>query len=237
MTTGRKIVLLLLGAAALTWWWYSGTHVRFILTVEIDVDGQRRTASSVIGGDYYPRKIIRLGPGTGGPAHIRGISPMFDLGERGTLFAALQGDTAEYVRVYKNWAPARVLDLPMLAYGIDVHSVWRVQWRDAVEVREEHYPGFIWVPPTQRWGDAMQMKHFDVPKFVSPMVRVTKVTITPSYWSSIKTTVEPAPDWLEVLRERTRVGALKRGGQFHFENIFIESYNPYDPYRGAQAQR
>ena len=233
MTTAIKIGLLVLGAIALGFWWFSGTHVRYILTVELEVEGQKRTASSVIGVDYYPRQMFRLGPGTGGPAHVRGISPMFDLGERGTLFAALQVDTEDFVRLYGT-GPATAIGWPIRAYNLDVHSVGQAQGRGPVELRRELYPGFIWMPATQNWRDARQMKHDDVPNIVSAAVHVTKVTLTPSYRSEIKTKIEPTPEWLVDLRERANRGETNRPGRFNFSNIFIESHNTYDPYRGLK---
>lgn len=93
---GRVFAALLvlgLGLYALYSYYAPRVELRYRLTIEVEVDGQRRSGSGVIGAVYW-RMPIALG-GQGGGMWHSGEAVAVDLGPKGRLYALLIGRTRQ----------------------------------------------------------------------------------------------------------------------------------------------
>lgn len=207
----RRYVLmaLLLGVAGGLYWLF-GDHAyyfRYRLTVDIEADGKVHSASSVIEVRYWWTELN----GPKWAARVdSGIAPMVDLGQYGTVIAALGTDTTDerlydaHQRLYDNqesrmgrgWVPISLAGLPEEAYGLKRPNLAVARGRVVIR---DGLPNFIWVPPSNNWREAKQLWKDEFETVIGPRVRLTQVAIEPAYHAATFKALPLWPVWLQEL--------------------------------------
>ena len=198
---------------------------RYRLTVDIEADGKIHSASSIIevtyivGDDGMKRWNHR----------IRGVAPIVDIGQYGSIVAALgywQGDAKFRERGKElgkaNSYPEGAELVPLGAYNLGAETISSAKGKAVVD---KYYPNFIWVPPSGDWRLAIQIWPEDFASTIAPSVRLAKAIVEPSPKAPVVTRVEQAPLWLEKFRADQPDGASVSSypGQFSFGRYsFIE---------------
>ena len=177
------------------------THrFRYRLTVDIEADGKMHSASSIIevtyiiGDDGMKRWNHR----------IRGVAPIVDIGQYGSIVAALgywQGDAKFRERGKElgkaNSYPEGAELVPLGAYNLGAETISSAKGKAVVD---KYYPNFIWVPPSGDWRQAIQIWPEDFASTISPSVHLVKVTVEAAPKAPVVTRVERPPPWLEKFR-------------------------------------
>ena len=223
----RTVALSLLGSLLLIMFWIVITNpfhtyrFRYRLTVDIEADGKIHSASSIIevtyiiGDDGMKRWNHR----------IRGVAPIVDIGQYGSIVAALgywQEDTKFRERGKQlgkaNNLPEGAELVPLGAYNLGAETISSAKGKAIVD---KYYPNFIWVPPSSDWRQAIQIWPEDFASTISATIRLARVTIEPTPGETIKTKVSPRPRWLEDLWDHSRTATLARS-PFDFSPSFVE---------------
>jgi hypothetical protein len=227
-----RVLLTLAGLGAALWWgalWYvSPTHFRYRLTVELEVDGETRIASSVIAADYSPRTIgPRLAPGHGGHAEIHGVAPMFDLGSAGTLLCVLRHGSDPSMK-HRETRPPYAIELPMRAYKLDVHYIHHAKYRAPATLDPQDYPMFVWVPAAASWPQARQLYYDQLSQALPVKIRILNITLSPNPAEDVVVKIEPTPVWLAQLRTHAGANRSSAVGGFSLSIGQIETASPFN---------
>jgi hypothetical protein len=173
---------------------------RYRLTVDIEADGKTHSASSIIDVTY------RIGDdGMKRWNHsIRGVAPIVDLGQYGSIVAALgywKEDTKFRERGKQlgkaNSLPEGAELVPLGAYNLGAETISSAKGQAVVD---RYYPNFIWVPPSGDWRQAIQIWPEDFASTIAPSVRLAKVTVEVTPKAPVVTRVVQPPPWLEKFR-------------------------------------
>jgi hypothetical protein len=222
---GLTILLLLVSI-------FSQNVFRFRMTLEIEADGKVHSGSSVIQVTYSE----------GGPNTRRwvtshkGVTPMVDLGRHGTVMPLFRYRDAPFAdrlaavgrpvnRSTGEGVPQRIDDVPIAAYNVTPNKLsW---WLEKIEVPIKYLPALVWIPRGAHWRSAGTVLPEEMPDMIHASVRFVRMTIEPASWAALATKIEPAPDWLEMMRIDNRTIHGVRSGQFNFHPLFVESeYHP-----------
>lgn len=169
-------------------WILAPTQVyTFRVTVDVDVNGERKTGSSVLEVIYtkgWARWFMRPNPdfGTGASLSFRGTAPIVDLGKYGTLFPSLK--------------------TPLYKVAYDGEGGFDLGPR---RIPEESYnnPTFVVIPPDDNPDEALQLGRKQVVDHFGGAVRVADVRIAPTD-DPVRESLENIPEWLKRTRGRTR---------------------------------
>ena len=220
---GAAVAGLLVLAAAVVWVLKPNIKTfRYRLTVELSVDGEPRTASSVIEARY----LIGDDGVKRWNSTIRGVAPIFDLGSDGTLIAALDydGDDLQDRQTpqekaaipYRIRNPARAAEIPRCAYG--TRPDFADTWKGSIDVPQNCYPMFMWLPPSSDIFDAKQLFYEQVAWQFKKRIAVVKVFLSAAPHEAILEELKDAPEW--VVKMRT-----------YFSPTENEHYPPYQKHR------
>jgi len=92
-----------------------------------------------------------------------------------------------------------------------------------VEVRLENLPSLIWVPRGAHWRSADVVLPEEMPEMIGPSVRFLHMTLEPAPRATLVTQIEPAPEWLVVMRRAHKTIMGLPSGQFNFTPYKIET--------------
>lgn len=186
-------------------WILAPTQVyTFRVTVVVDVDGERKSGSSVLEVIFtkgWARWFMRPNPdfGTGASLTFRGTAPIIDLGKYGTLFPSLK--------------------TPLYKVAYDGEGGFDLGPR---RIPEESYnnPIFVVIPPDDNPDEAVQLGRRQMSDHFGGAVHVTDVRIAPTH-DPVREFVVPAPEWLRALRA---VGPrLHQPGKTYFYSGSVET--------------
>lgn len=164
-------------------WILAPTQVHtFRVTVDVDVDGERKSGSSVLEVIYtkgWARWFMRPSPyGTGESLTFRGTAPIVDLGKYGTLFPSLK--------------------TPLYKIAYDGEGGFDLGPRE-IPAASYHNPIFIVISPDNNPDEALQLGRKQVADHFGGAVSVADVRIAPTD-DTVREFVVPAPEWLSALR-------------------------------------
>lgn len=185
-------------------WILAPTQVyTFRVTVDVDVDGERKSGSSVLEVIYtkgWARWFMRPNPdfGTGASLSFRGTAPIIDLGKYGTLIASLGVNSAK----------------PLYTIAYDGQGTFDLGPR-GIGTSNPYYPRFIWMPAGNDPQAAVSIwRKFDsLPNFIDQQltklagtnVQISAVEISPATEVALDR-VLPEPLWVTKAREQLNKG-------------------------------
>lgn len=178
--------------------WYKLTFPSYTfhyrLTVQVEVDGEVKEASGVIGIRWHDTPDINVSTYQ---LSAFGQAVLVDLGNHGTLFVPLGANTN-----YEG------LDLSQLLFGREsprsrdvIERALKVKGR--LEVAPHNLPQFIWQPQINDPSSAVVVTAEQFPEVISPNVRLvgvwTEITEDP-----VSTGLENEVAWIGEMYERRR---------------------------------
>ena len=206
---GRRSLLTLaasLGASALGGCGSNNTaDFRYRLSFTVDVDGEEKTASSIINVHFYG--IGTKSPEAGGRrfySRVQGVAPVMDLGPRhGWLVAALMSDTREESRRKgfdgRRLKPAVTAGGIVWAFGDDL-MVLRDLKTGKVDLPDTRQPVFVWFPPNASYIMAQQISPEDFAHVIGAGVKLRSITAEIAPDAPLLKRLEVQAPWLEELR-------------------------------------
>ena len=140
---------------------YSET-IRYRVTVEIEMDGEAKSGSSIIEVLYYGSNSPGStgASGASGYSQTKGVAPVVNLGRHGMLVAAMSPNYAEFYRRQKMHglackAPKAAASWPA-ALGLTLNDL-KKRTTDKSALKDDLYPAFIWFPEGASYKQAQQI--------------------------------------------------------------------------------
>jgi hypothetical protein len=186
-------------------------ELRYRLTVEADVEGEVKSASSVINVGFYG------GGGKNQPnryySNAKGVAAVIDLGRHGWLIAALQDNGTELSNALfeKRWPCARPVGAAGLpsAFGKDALELTKVREGKRV-LTADNLPAFIWMPRDEPYINSRQLCPEQFARAIGADVRLKSVTIELAPDAPFTPMLDIKARWLDELREDQRDGTSSR---------------------------
>lgn len=216
-------------AAGTAWAWFSMaypsyTH-RYRLTVEVELDGKVRAASSVIEVNWK-RQPQFPGPEVAPwAARVLGQAALLDLGSHGALIAALRpveiggaslSQGAEYIAVRAFNPDRRKQNISGFPVTEDVLRTMSAAGGSVV-LDSSDQPQLIWLSNINDPSTAQPVSPEDFSKVIHPSARLGNITIEMTT-SALGTDLEQKLPWLTALHERQRTRGIRmRPGQFYLD--------------------
>lgn len=178
---------------------------RYRLAFTVDVEGEEKTASSIINVHFYG--IGTQSPEAGGRrfySRVQGVAPVMDLGPRhGWLAAALMSKTVEERR-RKGFSgislkPAADAVGIVWAFGDDL-MVLRDLKTGKVDLPDTRQPVFVWFPPNASYIKAQQIGPENFASVIGPGVKLRSITAEVASDAPLLKRLEVVAPWLEQLR-------------------------------------
>ena len=182
-------------------------NVRFRLGFSLLVDGQPKSASSVMEVWYYGGgKNAMVGPGgTVGYAQLHGgTAPILDLGPRGMIAAAMAPDITEKGRRKREHnlsctGGAYYAEFPGI-FGLSPAQMAAAKSMKK-ELTEKFYPAFIWIPAGASYRQAQQICWEEIPKIVGSDVRFQSAWVELAPDAPLVKKLDISAPWLDELRK------------------------------------
>jgi hypothetical protein len=239
---GRQRVLVLFVIAA--FWVFQTCGVQSVgttrhrMTFEVEVNGEVKSASSIIELEYSWASST-----TGSPVitrRRRGVAAVIDLGPNGMLVAALTADFNEWRRRRDQFGlscsePASTREMFDAAFGLDYREAWNtsLQKEFVAKVRklpqgkrklgDDHVPAFIWFPNGVSYRQAQQLCPEEFSRVIGTNVKLRTVTIEIAPNAPVLTSLDIQAPWLDEMRNDKKNGS--RSGN-----------DPYHPYLPSQIE-
>ncbi len=211
------LALVCAGIAAYRYGFVQPQTFRFKATIVVQTPEGEKSGSSVIETTWW-RDFDPLG-GTSWFNEARGVAPMVDLGEHGTIVAAMNP-------VRSRVAGAPVADWPVVDFPDDRPPVFVKSKRRPIAHR---LPLFVLVSE----GEVTPLTELAPRKVSLPLsfgdgFRLVGFLVEPSN-ATLRVEIENAPDWLVAMREKYRPPVkitIKRDNRFEIDLNDIESHFP-----------
>lgn len=210
---GRRSFLSLaasLGASALGGCGSNNTaDFRYRLSFTVDVDGEEKTASSIINVHFYG--IGSHSPeafGRGYYSRVQGVAPVMDLGPgRGWLAAALGRGAGSGRQAFPRICAAAVdaIDIAWM-FGNETSDLPKLLLelpkltKGEILLQDRQYPSFIWFPPNASYTEAKILCPVEFTRFILANVRLRSVTAEVTPGAPLLKRLEVQAPWLEQLR-------------------------------------
>lgn len=209
---------------------------RFRMAFEVEINGTVKSASSIIELKY------NWGASTSGKSTIirwrRGVAALIDLGEHGTLVAALGPDHLEWYRRKKQFGlscsePESVRQLFDAAYGLDpkgeIDSAHLAKLRrlpsGKQKLSNDHLPAFVWFPRNAPYKQAQQLCPEEFARVIGADVRLRAVSIELAPSAPVQSRLDIQAPWLDEMRNDKDHGSYSG-----------PSPKPYWPYLPRQIE-
>jgi hypothetical protein len=205
-------LLFLVPVGLMAAWWINiqlNTSIfRYRLTIDIEADGKVHSASSVIEVKY----LLGYDGLKNWNAQVTGVAPIIDLGTRGTIIAGLDFGSSDYARknreagkvfrIFEGF-PLHASEIPLRAFQLAPKDIHAAQGKSVLT----QYPVFIWIPWGGNWTSAQQLFPDELQTAIHPSVALVQASIERlDRYAPIVTKVDPAPQWLSILRHDQRDG-------------------------------
>jgi hypothetical protein len=186
---------------------------RYRLTVEVEIDGEVKSGSSIIQVTYYG------GGGKSQPYQFytdtKGVAPVVDLGGHGWLVAAMSRNVDEEFRREKKYgltckSPKSATDLPD-AFELAAPNLVKLR-KGKKNLVDGGYPTFIWFPPDKPYTYAQQLCPEEFIRSMAVDIKLRSVTIEIAPDAPVSKRVEITARWLDEIRENQRDGYSARSG-------------------------
>jgi len=208
---------LFVGVLLLDRFYINTYRFNYRLTVEVEVDGQVKSGSSIY-GIIATTKSRLTGPwpfdNTNPQAGNYGVAPIIELGRRGTLVAAQEFNHPHYWKYREARGlpdlepprdPIRPLDPTELVYAAYTPGKSTVSWpephRTLVQqrnrIQSKRMPQFIWIPPSGNFREARQLMPDQFAEVIGPGVKLKAVWIEPAWVFWVPTSYDKMPKWLD----------------------------------------
>jgi hypothetical protein len=205
------LVLVML-AVALTGCDWGNLKFRYRLMVEVAVDGEVKSASSIIEVTYYGK-----GEFTRYNSYYRGVAPVVDLGRHGMLVAAMRVDLDEEFRRQKTFG----LTCKDGSDAEQITKAFRLPPPELAKLREGKreladggYPAFIWFPDGAHYAQAQQICPEEFSRVIGANVVLRSVTMEVAPDAPVKTRLEVTAPWLDEIRVDQKESWTARHGIF-----------------------
>ncbi len=179
-------------------------HFRYRLTFTVKLNGETKSASSVIDVLYYG--VSNTASGFDGRyfyTAYKGVAPIIDLGPYGTLAAAMSPDLREYYRGRGslNCAPPQsATDLPN-AFGLKLDGLRKMPEGER-QLPDNLLPAFIWFPAGQPYTSARQICPPAFSSVIGAPIELQSVTIEVARDAPLATRLQIKAPWLDEIRNR-----------------------------------
>lgn len=193
----------------------SNVHTfRYRLNFAVDIDGETKSASSIIQA-WYERFGSQNAAGATGTAWYRGVAPIIDLGKHGYLIAALSASciypykqavekglypfnrSEEYGKVCKRAVEATELPKAFgLGYGSELERL-REGKRD---LADDNYPAFIWIAKGASWRQTKRICPEEFASVIGTDVKLRSISIEAAPKAPLVNKLELNAPWLDEMR-------------------------------------
>ncbi len=201
--------------------------IRYRMAVEVEINGEVKSGSSVIEVAYSWYTNVSGRP-TISRAR-RGVAAVIDLGDHGTLVAALgpnnYGDAVWRRRKVQFGlscsAPKSAKELFDAAYGLDPQGEYDTAYFAKVrllllsggrKLTDDHLPVFIWFPRGAPYRQAQQLCPEEFARVIGADVRLRSVSIEPAPWTPVQVRLDIQAPWLEEMRNDKNHGSFSGHG-------------------------
>jgi hypothetical protein len=198
--------------------------VRYRMAFEVEMNGQVKSASSIIELEYSSGSNV-----SGRPTIIRarrGVAAVIDLGEHGALVAALGPEEyapSAWYRRKKQLGlscsePKNVKQLFDAAYGLDDDAEYgrtyfaKLRWLQWLpfarrKLPDDHLPAFIWFPPGAPYRQAQDLCPEEFARVIGVDVRLRAVSIELAPSAPVQLRLDIEAPWLEEMRNDKNHGS------------------------------
>jgi hypothetical protein len=195
----------------------SSSTFRYRLTVEVEVEGQVKTASSIIEVVYYGYGGQVGASGARAYSTFKGVAPVIDLGSRGMLVAAMDVNVAEAHRRREKYGlackqPVAADELPKV-YNLHALKLDSLRKGDKRQLADDGYPAFVWFPDGEPWREAQQLCPEEFEGVIG-RVKLRTIFIEPAWGAPLVTNLEIQAPWLDQIRIDQKDRYLGRSGTF-----------------------
>jgi hypothetical protein len=213
--------------------------VRYHMAFEVEMNGKVKSGSSII-----ELKYSSAGDASGRPTIVRwrrGVAAVIDLGDHGTLVAALGPEEyapSEWDRRKKQFGlscskPKNVKQLFDAAYGLDEHAEYdrwylaKLRWLPSGKrkLTDDHLPAFIWFPRGAPYKQAQELCPEEFARVIGADIRLRAVSIELAPSAPVQLRLDIQAPWLEEMRSDKNHGSWSGP---------IE--RPFSPYLPAQIE-
>jgi hypothetical protein len=175
---------------------------RYRLNIAVEVDGEVKSASSII-QVWYEQYGSQNAAGARGGSWYRGVAPVIDLGSHGMLFAGM-----EHRFGYFSWrkekyglACQRPVDAASLPKVYGLHAIALAKLREGKrELADGNYPPFIWFPDGGTWQDAKEICPEEFSRVIGADVTLRSVSIDPAPEAPLLHKLQIHAPWLDQMR-------------------------------------
>lgn len=194
-----------LALAGLTTGCSNSVRFRYRLNVTLLVNGQPKTASSVIEVEYYGLNA-RKGGLSDMPAYMyyRGVAPYFDLGRNGLLFAGMNYSSDEGSRQFEitrhDCGRANATMFPGV-FGFRPSGLSDIPEGKTATVPPKLYPRFIWVPDGGPYTSAKQICADRLEETLGLNLRFQSATVEVARHAPLLTWLPIKAAWLDKIRK------------------------------------
>ena len=182
---------------------------RYRLTVEIEVDGEVKSASSIIEVTFYGGGKSSSNNPYAWYSYYKGVAPVIDLGAHGMLIAAMS------VNVEEEWRRKQRLHLTCKdgTTAVDMAGVFGLPPPQLSQLREgkreapdNYIPTFIWFPHGAPYRDAQQICPEEFASVIGSDIALRSVTMEAAPNAPVLKRLEIQAPWLEEMRAEDRAG-------------------------------
>lgn len=175
---------------------------RYRLTMSVAVDGEVKSAESVIEVTYYGSSSVGAS-GSNAYNFIKGVAPIVDLGRYGMLAAAMEDNGTEFYRRKKEYGvtaapPTSAHDFPS-AFDVDLKTLASMR-SGKRELPRTLCPVFIWFPPDAPYQQAQQISAEEFSRVIGPRVEFRSITIEAAPDAPVLKRLSIQAPWLDQLR-------------------------------------
>lgn len=209
--TALALLVLIVGAVGAIWLAYPSYTHRYRLTIEIEVDGQVRSGSSVI--EVRWQKQPELGSAPPWTSSIRGQAPSVSI-DGGVLLAALGGPEsvgADFLalRAFGHF-PKRPESFAPHEQGL----LALLHFKGRTQLAEDNLPQFVWLADSNDRKSARPLQSSEFSPLIAPAVRFRGAWIETTD-SPVTTELGKHLPWLRELYEiQTKHGLISRHGEY-----------------------
>jgi hypothetical protein len=176
---------------------------RYRLTVEVAVDGEIKSASSIIEVTYY-------GGSSGGASspysyytRTKGVAPVVDLGRHGWLVAAMDYDGEEYYRRKRGSRLACAVPKAATTFpdAFQLPAPQLVKLREGSRaLADGGHPAFIWFPRGAQYTRAEQICPEEFASVIGANVDLRSITIAIAPGAPVLHRLDTQAPWLDEIR-------------------------------------
>ena len=200
---------------------------RYRLTVEVEDNGEVKSASSIIEVQFRGGGQSSSGSPYRYYTSVKGVAPVIDLGRGGMLVAALTENGEEYYRRKRkyNLACKGFKNADTLPDAFRLEASKLVKLREGKrELADGGYPAFIWFPDGETYEKAQQLCPEEFAEAIDGHVVLRSVSIEIAPDAPLLTHLEIQPQWLPEMQRDSAAGRASYAGIYRANITYIETF-------------